>query len=252
MGGGRRGIGKYIIELGEDANMVQVISVTQSGNAYIDSSVYVGYLEQLNSDYINKHFSKLLQDAHDTGYKEGYAKKVEVMFDGEYQRGFEDGKKEAESSEAIEQVKMDAFNKGMLFKEEKIHDAFLRGIEKGKAVKGCEECKYECENKTKIPCILCSNNFKVPCILCANKFKNQWTAKSPIDDGFVRGDVVVDERDGTRGIVVSSENKESNLLYVLFNEYRVPQSVVRKYYKKTGEHCDIDKFLDEIKGEDDK
>ena len=73
----------------------------------------------------------------------------------------------------------------------------------------------------------------------------------PKDDGFVRGDEIVGE-DGVRGIVVSSENNESNLLYVLFNGYRTPQSVAQKYYKKTGKHYDIDKFLDEIKGDGDK
>lgn len=120
---------------------------------------------------------------------------------------------------------------------------YQRGFEEGKAVndKGCEGCKYQANKELTCPCSECANNYK-----------NYWTAKSPVDDGFVRGDVVVDERDGTRGIVVSSENNESNLLYVLFKGYRVPQSVVRKHYKKTGEHYDIDKFLDEIKGEDDK
>jgi len=58
---------KYIIELGEDANMVQVISVTQSGNAYIDSTVYVEHLEQLTSDYINEHYG----DMQDTAYQRG-------------------------------------------------------------------------------------------------------------------------------------------------------------------------------------
>ena len=49
--------------------------------------------------------------------------------EAEYQRGFEDGKKEAESSEAIERAKADAFNKGMLYKEEKISEAYQRGLE---------------------------------------------------------------------------------------------------------------------------
>ena len=68
---------KYIIELGEDANMVQVISVTQSGNAYIDSTVYVGYLEQLNSDYINKHFGSLQDDAYQKGFEDGVTKRTD-------------------------------------------------------------------------------------------------------------------------------------------------------------------------------
>ena len=104
-------------------------------------------LEELTADYVNEHFGILQDDA--------------------YNAGFENGKKEAESSEAIEQAKADAFNKGMLFKEEKIHDAFLRGVEKGKAVndKGCEGCKYaEMGSDTTI------------CAECCNAYHNQWTA----------------------------------------------------------------------------
>lgn len=141
--------------------------------------------------------------------------------------------------ECINDVKNALVDISKAYKEEQknIDEAYQRGFEKGKDVriKGCEGCMYQ---DTTI-----EHN---PCNLCCNAFLNRWTAKE-----FVRGDVIVDE-DGTRGIVVSSENNESNLLYVLFKGYRVPQSVVRKHYKKTGEHYDIDKFLDEIKGEDDK
>ena len=84
---------KYIIELGEDANMVQVISVTQSGNAYIDSSVYVGYLEQLTADYINEHFGQLQDEAYQRGLSDG--KKafdlLESERNSEYQRGLSEG-----------------------------------------------------------------------------------------------------------------------------------------------------------------
>ena len=80
---------KYIIELGEDANIVQVISVTQSGNAYIDSTVYVGYLEQLTADYINENFGELQDQAYQKGLEEG--KKafdlLESERNSEYQRG---------------------------------------------------------------------------------------------------------------------------------------------------------------------
>ena len=115
--------------------------------------------------------------------------------------------------------------------------AYQKGLEEGKALseRGCEGCEYQVNRELTCPCSECANNYK-----------NYWTKEE-----FVRGDVVVDEN-GTRGIVVSSENNESNLLYVLFKGYRVPQSVVRKHYKKTGEHYDIDKFLDEIKGDSNK
>ena len=56
---------------------------------------------------------------------------------------------------------------------------YKKGFEDGKAVndKDCEGCKYEFENKRRVPCILCSNNFKLPSTLCSSKLKSQWTAK---------------------------------------------------------------------------
>lgn len=90
-------------------------------------------LKELTADYINEHFGQLQDEA--------------------YQRGLEDGKKEAESSEAIEQARADAFNKGMLFKEEKIHDAYKRGFEDGKwkSEDGCTGCKYEGKTGEHLP-----------------------------------------------------------------------------------------------------
>lgn len=121
-------------------------------------------------------------------------------------------------------------------------DGYNKGIKDGKAIndKGCEGCKYQANRELTCPCSECANNYK-----------NQWTAKSPIDDGFVRGDVVVDEN-GTKGIVVSNDNNEDFSLYVLFGDHRIPQNVSKTWYKKTGEHYDIDKFLDEVKGEGSK
>lgn len=119
-----------------------------------------------------------------------------------------------------------------------IDDAYQRGFEDGrwKAEDGCTGCKYEGLKE-----------YEEPCAHCCNAYKNYWTEKRQ----FVRGDEVVDEN-GIKGIVVSSENDEDSSLYVLFNEYRVPQNVTQKFYKKTGKHYDIDKFLDEIKGDSDK
>lgn len=111
---------------------------------------------------------------------------------------------------------------------------YQRGFEEGKAVndKGCEGCKYQANKELTCPCFECANNYK-----------NYWTEKKQ----FVRGDEVVDEN-GIKGIVLSSENDEDSSLYVLFNEYRVPQIVTQRFYKKTGKHYDIDKILDEMKG----
>lgn len=72
---------KHIIELGEDANMVQVISVTQSGNAYIDSSVYIGCLERLNSDYINEHYGSLQDEAYQRGLDAAWEAATRIVCD---------------------------------------------------------------------------------------------------------------------------------------------------------------------------
>lgn len=129
-------------------------------------------------------------------------------------------------------------------------DAYKRGLEDGKAIndKGCEGCKYECENKTKVPCILCSNNIKLPCVLCANKFKNQWTAK---DDKFEFGDEIIDSN-GVKGCVVSKDNEGYDTMYALFDGCRVPQYITQKKYRKTGKRYDIEKILEEMKGDSDK
>lgn len=114
--------------------------------------------------------------------------------------------------------------------------AYQKGFADAKAIheKGCDGCKYQANKEPTCPCSECANNYK-----------NQWTAKSPVDDGFVRGDVVVDEN-GIKGIVVSSDNDEDSYFYVLYDECQVPQRVTQRYYKKTGEHYDIDKYLKEI------
>ena len=119
---------------------------------------------------------------------------------------------------------------------EQVDEAYQKGLEDGKwkSEDGCTGCKYEGKVVT-----------GHPCISCCNSYKNQWTAKSPVDDGFVRGDVVVDEN-GIKGIVVSSDNDEDSYFYVLYDGCQVPQRVTQRYYKKTGEHYDIDKYLKEI------
>lgn len=155
---------KYVIDTTLD-NVKKVIAmgVTKGGAIWTDTTD-IENLEELNSDYINEHFG----DLQDTAY----------------QKGFEDGKKEAESSEAIEQAKADAFNKGMLFKEEKIHDAYQRGLEEGKAQaeRGCKGCEYEGKTGEHLPCEYCKNNFRP-----------QWTAKA---DKIGVGDVV-ETKNGT-------------------------------------------------------
>ena len=163
-------------------------------------------------------------------------------------------------------------------------DAYQKGFEDGKAQskRGCEGCRYECENKRRVPCILCSNNFKLPCTIssskltsqwtakgdegcdgckyqanreltcpcseCANNYKNQWTAK---DDKFEFGDEIIDSN-GAKGCVVSKDNEGYDTMYALFDGCRVPQYITQKKYRKTGKRYDIEKILGEMKGDNDK
>lgn len=66
------------------------------------------------------------------------------------------------------------------------------------------------------------------------------------DDKFEFGDEIIDV-DGMKGCVVSKNNEEYDTMYVLFNGCRVPQYVIKNYYRKTGRHFDIDKILEEMK-----
>ena len=91
---------KYIIELNDKcARGIVVFGKTDEG--VISTTQYVENLEVLNSDYINEHFG----DLQDTAY----------------QKGFEDGKAQAE--------------------------------------RGCDGCKYEHRSQGENPCYSCSKNY---------------------------------------------------------------------------------------------
>jgi hypothetical protein len=66
---------KYIVEASDDVKKVMAIGVTRGGAIWTDTTD-IENLEELNSDYINEHYS----DLQDTAY----------------QKGFEDGKKSKE------------------------------------------------------------------------------------------------------------------------------------------------------------
>ena len=68
---------KYIVEPDEDAKAIQSINITSLGNVYTESW-YVENLEELNSDYINEHFSDLQDTAYQRGLDDAWeaAKKI--------------------------------------------------------------------------------------------------------------------------------------------------------------------------------
>ena len=108
-------------------------------------------------------------------------------------------------------------------------DAYQRGLEDGKAQseRGCEGCKYERENKTKVPCILCSNNFK-----------NQWTANK-----IEVGDEVID-KEGDKTIVT---NIHGDLFDGLCSDGSTMTDLFLDDNRKTGRHFNIASILEEMK-----
>ena len=81
-------------------------------------------LEELNSDYINEHFSDLQDDAYNKGYaqcQDDYSDALKHAKDTAYKKGFEDGK--------------------------------------GVSDKGCEGCKFEGNGKDHSPCDYCCNGY---------------------------------------------------------------------------------------------
>ena len=112
-------------------------------------------------------------------------------------------------------------------------DAYQRGLEDGKAQseRGCEGCKYERENKTKVPCILCSNNFK-----------NQWTAnKIEVGDEVNwLGDCFIVTR------IFQPRNMKEQCDGI-DDDGCVYHDVLMDDLEKTGRHFDIGKVLEEMK-----
>lgn len=115
-------------------------------------------------------------------------------------------------------------------------DGYNKGFNDGKAVnnKGCEGCKYQANKELTCPCSECANNYK-----------NQWKAK---DDKIVVGDEVAD-KNGYKTIV-------TYIYGDLFDGLCSDGSTITNLFlddnHKTGRHFDIDKILDEMKGNNDK
>lgn len=111
-------------------------------------------------------------------------------------------------------------------------DAYLRGLEDGKAVsdKGCEGCKYTNKELT------------CPCSECSNNFKNHWTAKQT-DDEIKVGDEVAD-KDGDKTIVT---NIHGNLFDGLCSDGSTMADLFLGDNRKTGRHFDISSILEAMR-----
>lgn len=143
--------------------------------------------------------------------------------DDAYRRGLEDGKQTAVGAAEL---------------REKLE--YQKGFEKGKDVriKGCEGCMYQ---DTTI-----GHN---PCNLCCNAFLNRWTAK---DDKIEVGDVVTINH-------IKNSDKHSFVVTRVSDQsvWGVDEDGGWNYWAineviKTDKHYDIDKILEEIKGDNDK
>lgn len=91
---------KYIIEIAEEYEEYfkgVLICGIADGKFAVDVIARED-LEELNSDYINKHYGSLQDEAYQRGLEDG--KKafdlLDAERDSEYQRGYEDGKKSVE------------------------------------------------------------------------------------------------------------------------------------------------------------
>lgn len=115
---------KYIIELNDDVQIVQKVGVTNNGNAF-SIGIYKDILEQYTPVDVEKIYDKAYRDGYNNGLKDGKQTAVgaaELREKLEYQKGFKDGKAQAE--------------------------------------RGCEGCEYEHSGDMGTPCEYCSNNFK--------------------------------------------------------------------------------------------
>ena len=82
---------KYIIEVSDDIQRLMAIGVAEDKTVFT-CEVKVDALEELNSDYINKHYGELQDKAYQQELKDG--KKafdlLDAERDSEYQRGLDD------------------------------------------------------------------------------------------------------------------------------------------------------------------
>lgn len=187
---------KYILEIKPEyeANGIMILGARDS-HLYV-TTLEVKDLEELNSDYINEHYGDLQDDAYNKGYaqcQDDYSDALKHAKDTAYKKGFEDGKA--------------------------VND------------KGCEGCKYEGRDLSKLPCMVCSNSRK-----------NCWTAKQT-DDKIEVGDEVI-YNNTIKCLVVRPETDERYAVLIDGNGYH--HSADHRECKKTGRHFDIASILKEM------
>lgn len=81
---------KYIIDIPDNVKKIVYFHVGNA-NAVWTTSNDLDDLETLTADYINEHFSDLLQDEYDRGYKDGRNVTETQAHDDAYKRGLEEG-----------------------------------------------------------------------------------------------------------------------------------------------------------------
>lgn len=121
----------------------------------------------------------------------------------------------------------------------KLEAEYQRGFEDGKAVngKGCEGCKYEGRDLSKLPCMVCSNSRK-----------NCWTAKQTDDEIKVGDEVEISQSDENGvWVVIKVEKHDDYEAYCAINKdgdiyFEEEQDRVTK----TGRHFDISSILKEM------
>ena len=208
---------KYIIDIPKTVGMGKVGSVHYTYFDGIQCQTIVlksDEIEELNSDYINEHFSDLQDDAYNKGY---------AQCQDDY-------------SDALKHAKDTAYKKGLHDGESKCRycNEYQRGFEDGKAVsdKGCVGCKWEGNGKE-----------HSPCDYCCNCYSNQWTAKQTDDEIKVGDEVYCKGDDTSDSGVVTWVGKKS--ICAMWQDGSAGE-LQKDEFIKTGRHFDIASILKEM------
>lgn len=83
-------MGKHVIDLRPECKLVQ--QICESDGAFGVSTVSAGLLDELNDNYVQEHFSTILRDEYDRGYKDGCDVTETQAHDDAFKQGVEYGK----------------------------------------------------------------------------------------------------------------------------------------------------------------
>ena len=211
---------KYVIEMkSEYEDTIRGIMVlgARDSNLYMDA-LAVEDMEELNSDYINEHFSDLQDDAYNKGYaqcQDDYSDALKHAKDTAYQRGLDD------AWEAARNISMLESDGGYSWKEMK-------------SIFGTDSASEIYVRHTAAEAI--------------NKIK-AYEEKQKADDEIKVGDEVVWADTKCAVVFINRDIETSKVIDydLLADDGSVAENISSDRFRKTGRHFDIDKILEEMK-----